>query len=180
MTELVRVVALAGAASNCRSFTVERLRRPKGELVDFALFILVTAILFIRPTDFVPGLEEIPLYQIAIVPCIILSWHKLIPQLTTAGCESVRSSSSGSGSCWFPIDLESGARAVPDRVRFRRRVSQRSSSFTCSCSRTSIPPARLKLFLGCLVGIILIPILLAVLNYHGLYRSFLPSASVDG
>ena len=53
--------------------------------MDFVLFLLVTAVMIIRPTDFIPGLEELPLYQITIVPCIILSWHKLIPQLTSAG-----------------------------------------------------------------------------------------------
>ncbi len=53
--------------------------------MDFFLFMLVTAIMFIRPTDFVPGLEGANLYLIAIVPCILLSPHKVIPQLTTAG-----------------------------------------------------------------------------------------------
>ena len=46
----------------------------RGKLrVDFFLFILVTAILFIRPTDFVPGLEAVPLYYLAILPCLIVS-----------------------------------------------------------------------------------------------------------
>src|SRR5262249_57916104 len=53
--------------------------------VDFALFLLVTAILFIRPTDFVPGLEGMQLYLVAIVPCILLSWHRLVPQVSLAG-----------------------------------------------------------------------------------------------
>src|SRR5262249_13520715 len=52
--------------------------------MDFVLFLLVCATLIIRPADFISGLEGVPLYQILIVPCIIASWHRLIPQLNVA------------------------------------------------------------------------------------------------
>jgi putative inorganic carbon (hco3(-)) transporter len=134
--------------------------------VDFALFILVTAILFIRPGDFVPGLESVPLYLIAIVPCLLLSWHKLTPQLTTAALRERPVLVFGIG-----ILLVS----VVSNVAYRR--FEVGFDFVVAFAKVLIfyllmlahvdTPRRLKLFLACLVGIILIPILLAVLNYHG-------------
>ena len=84
--------------------------------MDFGLFLLVTAIMIIRPADFVPGLVDVPLYQIAIVPCIILSWHKLIPQLTMAGLRERPVLVFGIGILLVVAGLEPGARAVRDRV----------------------------------------------------------------
>ncbi len=132
--------------------------------MGFALFILVTAILFIRPADIVPGLEGVPLYLIAIVPCILLSWHKLIPQLTTA---ALRERSV------FVFGIGILLLSVVTNAIYR----QYEAGFATGFSETLIfhllmlahldSPSRLKLFLGCLVGIILIPIVLVVANYHG-------------
>jgi O-antigen ligase len=134
--------------------------------VGFVLFILVTAIQFIRPTDFIPGLEEAPLYQIAIVPCIILSWHKIIPQLTTAGLRErpvlvfgigivLVSLISNSVQGQFQIGFDFATELVKILIFYLLMLGHIDS------------PARLRCFLSCLVAIILIPILLAVLNYHG-------------
>jgi O-antigen ligase len=133
--------------------------------VDFALFILVTAILFIRPTDFVPGLEGANLYLVAIVPCIILSWHKLVPQLSGAGLRERPVFVFGIGilllaiaSCLLRGQFDTG-------VDFTGGFLKILTLYLLLLAQVD-SPGRLKLFLGCLVGIILVPILLAVLNYH--------------
>jgi hypothetical protein len=41
--------------------------------LGFFLFILLTAVLFIRPADVFPGLEELPIYEAAIVICLMAS-----------------------------------------------------------------------------------------------------------
>jgi O-antigen ligase len=134
--------------------------------VGFVLFLLVTAIMFIRPTDFVPGLEELPLYQITIVPCIILSWHKLIPQLTSAGLRERPVFVFGFGILLvslisnfvhgqFQVGFDFAFEFLKILIFFLLMQAQLDS------------PARLKLFLRCIVGIVLVPILLAVLHYHG-------------
>jgi len=50
--------------------------------VGFFLLILVTAILFIRPTDFIPGLESFQVYLIAILACLVTSASVIPGQLT--------------------------------------------------------------------------------------------------
>ena len=134
--------------------------------MGFIVFLLVTAIMIIRPTDFVPGLEGASLYLIAIVPCIVLSWHKLIPQLTMAGLRErpvlvfgigivLVSLFSSVAHRQFQIGFEVAVEHVKVLILYLLMLAHIDS------------PSRLKFFLGCLVGIILIPILLAVLNYHG-------------
>jgi O-antigen ligase len=134
--------------------------------VDFALFIVVTAILFIRPTDFIPALADVPLYLIAILPCILLSWHKLVPQLTAAGLR------------------ERPVLALAMGILVLAIIScllhgQLQTAFDFSTAWVKIPtlywlmlaqidsPRRLKFYVGWLVAIIAVPVLLAVLHYDG-------------
>jgi len=133
--------------------------------VDFALFIIVTAILFIRPTDFIPGLEQFPLYLIAIVPCILLSWHKLIPQLTIAGLQKRPILVFGIGimlvgaiSSLVHSGFEIGWLFVADFAKML--------TFYVLMLAQLDSPRRIRSFLACLVAVILVPVVLAVLNYH--------------
>lgn len=134
--------------------------------MDFVLFILVTAILFLRPSDFVPGLEVVPLYLIAIVPCLLLSWNKLVPQLSMKGLRELPvlvfgigillvSIISSSVNERFQLGVDFASGFIKLLILFMLMLAQLDSA------------RRLKFFLGCLVGIILIPIVLAVLNFHG-------------
>lgn len=50
--------------------------------MSFFLLILVTAILFIRPNDFIPVLESIQLYLIAILACLATSVNVVTEQLS--------------------------------------------------------------------------------------------------
>jgi len=45
------------------------------------LFIVVNAILFIRPAEIVPGLKDAPIYQAAIIACLLCSFPGLLAQL---------------------------------------------------------------------------------------------------
>jgi hypothetical protein len=141
-------------------------RKLEATPVDFVLFILVTAILFIRPTDFLPGIEAVPLYLIAIIPCIIASWPKLVAQLN-AGAIRERPV--------FVFGL--GLLAVVPLSSIIRGQFEHAINFFFEFPKTLIffllllahvnTADRLKQYLRCLVVIIAIPVLLATLNYHG-------------
>jgi O-antigen ligase len=133
------------------------------------LYLLVTAIMIIRPTDFIPELNSVSLYALAIVPCILLSWHKLVPQLTTAGLRErpvllfgigivlvslVSNFVHGQGQ----IGVDSSVELVKVLILYLLLLAHLDSL------------ARLRFFLGFLVFVILVPILLAVLNFHDVVK----------
>ena len=41
--------------------------------LGFVFFLLVNAVLFIRPAELVPSLEDLPVYELLIVTCLLLS-----------------------------------------------------------------------------------------------------------
>ncbi len=134
--------------------------------MGFVLFILVVAIMFIRPNDIVPGLETVPLYLIAIVPCILLSWHKLIPQLTTAGLRERPVLVFGFGVLLVSIVSNVAYRQFELAFSFVTEFPKILIFYLLMLAHLD-SPRRLKLFVGCLVVIILIPIVVVVLNFHG-------------
>jgi O-antigen ligase len=52
--------------------------------LDFGLFILVTATLFVRPSEIVSDLAQWPLYEILILSCLATSYSKVLDQLRAA------------------------------------------------------------------------------------------------
>jgi hypothetical protein len=50
--------------------------------LGFYLFVLVNAALFIRPSEIVPGLEAIPIYNILISSCLLVSFPAVQRELT--------------------------------------------------------------------------------------------------
>ena len=134
--------------------------------MGFVLFLLVTAIMIIRPADFVPGLEGVPLYQIAIIPCIILSWNKLVPQLTMTGVHGCPVLAFGIGILLISIVSNLAHGQFTTAFDFATEYLKILIFYLLLLANID-SPTRLKRFLGLLAGIILIPISLAVLNFHG-------------
>ena len=50
--------------------------------IGFALFLLVNLVLFVRPAEFVDGLEDLPIYEVAICACLVASLAVVVRQLT--------------------------------------------------------------------------------------------------
>ena len=50
--------------------------------MGFLLFVLVNAALFIRPSEIVPALEAIPIYNILISSCLLVSLPVVQKELT--------------------------------------------------------------------------------------------------
>jgi hypothetical protein len=134
--------------------------------VGFFLFILVTAILIIRPMDYFPGLEYVQLYVVAIVPCIIVSFHKLIPQLTMEGMRERPVLVLGIGIVLVSLFSSLLHGRIQEGFDLAVEFVKILLFYLLLLAHVD-SPGRLKLFFACLVGIILIPTLLAVLNFHG-------------
>lgn len=151
--------------------------------MDFALFILVTAILFIRPMDYVPGLAGFNLYLIAIVPCILLSWHKLIPQLTWTELRERPVLVFGSGVLLVSTILNLVHGKLQTGFEFVVEFGKVLLFYLLMLAHLD-SVSRLKRFLGWLVGLIMVAIVMAVLNYHGyvkisVFRTFSEKIAIN-
>src|SRR6202011_2141756 len=49
--------------------------------VGFVLFLVLNAVLFLRPTELIQDLEGAPIYEIVILACIAFSWKPLLEKL---------------------------------------------------------------------------------------------------
>src|ERR1700692_3323170 len=49
---------------------------------EFLLFVLVNALIFIRPIDVFPSLENWPIFEVPFYACLVLSFRRVIEQLT--------------------------------------------------------------------------------------------------
>jgi hypothetical protein len=134
--------------------------------MDFALFIVVTAILFIRPTDYFPGLD-VNLYVVAIIPCIFLSWPKIAPQLTRSGLRRSPALAFGIGILLAGVLTSLVYRQFETAGEFIINHGKTLLLFTLIVAQVD-SPRRLRFFLGCLVVIMLIPVMLGLAHYHGL------------
>ena len=79
-----------GQAKRNSTLATSRTRAPdrpregrSGQSRGFAPFILLTAILFLRPADIIPPLQGLPLYQGVILICIVISFGNILKQITS-------------------------------------------------------------------------------------------------
>ncbi len=134
--------------------------------MEFPLFILVTGILVVRPTDFISGLEGLQLYLVFISISLFVSWGKLLPQLSSAYLRRQPVTFCVLGvffstvfSCVLNGNLGMLVAFVPDFLKvilmYLLIVGVVDS------------PAKLRYLMSSLVVMILIPTILAILTYHG-------------
>jgi putative inorganic carbon (HCO3(-)) transporter len=135
--------------------------------VAYFLFILVTATLFIRPSEVIPALAEVPLYYLTIVPCILVALPSLVGQL--AGRSLFRQ----------PITVcvlgMVAATALSHISRFNvyyltvvMQEFPKVVLYYLLLVALVNTKARLRLFLVCLVVLTMISSSLALLHYHGI------------
>ena len=79
------VAAATRTLSPCPAAAPVRARpaavAPPGYALGFFLFVLVNAVLFVRPTEYVPGLVGLELYLICTVVCLLASFPAVLFQL---------------------------------------------------------------------------------------------------
>jgi len=134
--------------------------------VGFFLFILVNAALFIRPSEIVPGLEAIPIYNILISSCLLVSFPVVQKELTSRVLVETPISVCVVGmqaavmlSHLSRYDLtytkDAGIDFLKITLYYLLLVALLDS------------PARLRRFLGCLVVMIGVVTALSLLHYYG-------------
>lgn len=134
--------------------------------MDFVLLIVMTAILRIRPTDFVPGLEDAHLYEIAILSCLLVGFHKLAAELsaTFAGQRPITTFVFLIFLMMILSDFANGAidLGIESAIAFFKVIL-----FYLLLVGIVDTPARLRRLVACLVIIDLVPTSLATLHYYG-------------
>jgi len=134
--------------------------------LDFILFILVTATLFVRPAEIVADLAQVPTYEILILGCVATSFPKLLDQLRVA-----RLAEQPVTVCILGM--------LTALVMSYLRLFEFSAAFDFGLDFSKIviyylllvsvvdTPQRLRAFLVALMGCIAVVAALAVLQYHG-------------
>lgn len=133
--------------------------------MDFALFLLVNAILFLRPAEIVPALEGLPIYYFAMLACIAASSLSLIRLFTespllkhpTVLCVFAMF---GFASIALFVNLDV-AKAVDEQIEFAKAIV-----YLCLFLAVVRTPARLQGVIACVVVCMTVSVCLAILHYH--------------
>ncbi len=135
--------------------------------LGYILFILLNAVLFIRPSELLPLLLEIPLYEGLILSCLLVSAFAVLNQLTPSSLAQnpvdacavcLLGSVIASHLCHFQIGeaIESATEFIKTLLYYFLLVALLDSV------------ARLRGFLFCLLFFILVLTSLALVHYHGI------------
>jgi putative inorganic carbon (hco3(-)) transporter len=134
--------------------------------IAFYLFLLVNAVLFVRPAEIVPALEGAPIYEVVILSALAATASAVWKQVTLRNL-----SARPLTVCMFGLlaavvfaNLSHGAlyEARTDSVGFAKIVL-----YYLLLVAVVNTPAKLRVFLGWLGGLILILTTLTLLQYHG-------------
>ena len=133
--------------------------------MDFFLLLLLTGILFIRPTDFVPGLESAQLYLISILACLATSFQVVTAQLSV---DSLRRRPITA--CVFGLlvvnSLACLANLRVDLLSTQSLEFLKVTLFFLLLVGLVNSRRRLRLYLLSLAGVLVVQIGLAVLQYY--------------
>jgi len=135
--------------------------------VDFFLLVLTTAVLYIRPTDFVSGLENVPLYLVLIVSCILASWNRLLSRLSSKGFRQDSTAFMVVGILLVSLITNLVRGDLQTTVDFGSEFGKVALYYLLVVAVLD-SPRRLRRFLSWLVVIDLFPAVLALLQYYGM------------
>ena len=144
--------------------------------MSFFLFLLVTCVLFMRPTDYFP--ESGSLYLIVISACLLTSWTVVSEQLSVGSLER-RPITAGVLGLLTAMIL-----SILCNLRFELLAVEafefvKVTLFYLLMVGLVNSPDRLRCYLLSVAGILIVPIGLAVLNFSGIINH--PAfAALDG
>src|SRR5208337_2980376 len=134
--------------------------------MQFPLFVLLTAILYLRPAEIIPPLEGLPLYQGVILICIALSFGNILKQITKRSLLAHPISF-----CMVGLLI---AVLLSHLSHMQLRLAAQSGDFFCRIClfyfvlvATIDSPEKFRRYLGWLVVLIAALAALALLHYHG-------------
>jgi O-antigen ligase len=146
--------------------------------MDFVLFILVNATLFLRPAEVVPGMEDVQLYTYLIVPCLLLALPAVLEQLR--GDVLVRRPVTV---CVLGlvalVPLSQLGHLEPDKALLAGLEFAKVAVYYLLFVAIVSTPERLRRLLWWLVLFTAATALLAVVRYHGMIDLPTPSTLAD-
>ena len=135
------------------------------QTLSFFLFFLVTCVLLIRPTDFIPELGS--LYLILISACLLTSWTVVTEQLSVGSLER-RPITAGVLGLLAAMVLSSLYNARLELLARETFEFAKVTLFYLLTLGLVNSPERLRCYLMSVAGILIVPIGLAVLHFYGI------------
>jgi hypothetical protein len=134
--------------------------------VDFAAFILLNAVLLLRPAELVPGLQGVPLYDPLLACCVVLVHGRLARQLAVPAL--LRSPVVGCAvGLLVAVVLSHLSHLSVYGARVYGELFGRTLLYLLLLVACVNTWGRLRRFLGWLVGFVLVATALALAQYHG-------------
>jgi hypothetical protein len=142
--------------------------QPARSKVDlgFALFLLVNAVLFLRPSEIVPSLEDMPIYEVVILLCLAVSLSRVLRQLSIRAVLDQPITACILGMLVFGILSHLVHREVMGAYESARNFTKVLLYYLLAVSVIDSLP-RLRQFLLFLVGLFVVLTVLALLQYYG-------------
>src|SRR5262245_38701086 len=139
---------------------------PVGGKLGFGLFILVNAVLFIRPAEVVPDLEKAPIYEVVILACLAVSLPSVLEQLSPAALSGRPITVCVLG-LLAAVMLSHLSHFSPGAAYDAGFAFAKVVVYYLLLVGLVNTPGRLRCFLLWLVGFVVVLTLLALLQYHG-------------
>lgn len=134
--------------------------------MDFVLFLLVNATLFLRPAEVVPGMQDIELYKIVIIPALIVALPGVLAQLSGQALAARPVSVCVLG-LWLAVPLSNLAHGDAENAWLNGYEFTKVLAYYLLFVATVNTPDRLRRFFFWMVLFTLATVLLAVLRFHG-------------
>ncbi|MBN9519683.1 O-antigen ligase family protein [bacterium] len=135
-------------------------------MFQFGLFLLVTAVLIVRPTDLIPGLAGLPIYELVVLGALLVSAPKIAGQLMPAALAARPVTA-------FVLGVLAAV-VASHLVRLRTWEAQDSGLMYLKVALYYLllvasirSVSRLRLFLRCVVGLMAVHVGFALLQYAG-------------
>jgi O-antigen ligase len=135
--------------------------------MDFILFILVNATLFLRPAEVIPGMQDVELYKFLIIPCLVSALPAVLEQF-----KGERLAARPITVCvlglWVAVVVSLLAHGEVDKAAEEGLGFAKAVAYFLLLVAVINSPERLKRFLFWLMLFATGATLLAVLRYNGL------------
>jgi putative inorganic carbon (hco3(-)) transporter len=149
------------------SSPLPRVGARPGSALGFAIFVVLNFLLFVRPTEVVPGLVGLELYQATIVICLLFSFPVILAELQDLRGRAITACVLGFNLFLVlsnVVNLRPGE-AFAGGVEFFKVVL-----YFLLCVGLLTTTDRVRIFLWWLAVFVTICALLTVLEYHGLIQ----------
>jgi hypothetical protein len=135
--------------------------------MDFFLFLLVNATLFLRPAEIFPGMANVELYKLLIIPCLLVAFPAVLEQLR-GDALAARPVTVCVLGLWAAVPLSLLAHGWADRALLETFEFGKNVAYYLLFVAVVNTPERLRRFLFWILLFAAATVLLAVLRYHNL------------